>query len=99
MAKGSGAAGRFLSWGQAPVFSYGKAYVSVVDDASATYWNPAGLAGLDRKEVMALHAALWGGTVYDFISYAHPTPKLGVFGVNLVRLNTPVLRNFGHCDP
>lgn len=90
-AKGSGGQpGAFLSWGAgARSLAMGKAYVSVVDDASATYWNPAGLSLLDRKEIMALHASLWAGTLYDFISYVHPTPKNGVFGVNLVRLNTP----------
>jgi len=82
-----GQPGQFLSWGAgARSFGMGQAFFAVSDDASATYWNPAGLTQLDRKEVTALHVNLFADTNYDFISYVHPTPKLGVFGVNLTRL-------------
>ncbi len=82
-----GQPGQFLSWGAgARSLGMGKAFFAVSDDASATYWNPAGLTQLDRKEVMALHVNLFADTSYDFLSYVHPTPKLGVFGVNLTRL-------------
>ncbi|MBN1620980.1 MAG: PorV/PorQ family protein [Endomicrobiales bacterium] len=82
-----GQPGQFLSWGAgARSLGMGKAFFAVCDDASATYWNPAGLTQLDRKEIMALHVNLFADTSYDFLSYVHPTPKLGVFGVNLTRL-------------
>lgn len=82
-----GQPGQFLSWGAgARSLGMGKAFFAVSDDASATYWNPAGLTQLDRREVMALHVNMFADTSYDFISYVHPTPKLGVFGVNLTRL-------------
>jgi tetratricopeptide (TPR) repeat protein len=82
-----GQPGQFLSWGAgARSLGMGKAFFAVADDASATYWNPAGLTQLDRKEVMALHATLFADTSYDFLSYVHPTPKMGVFGANLTRL-------------
>lgn len=82
-----GQPGQFLSWGAgARSLGMGKAFFAVSDDASATYWNPAGLTQIDRREVMALHVNLFADTAYDFISYVHPTPNLGVFGVNLTRL-------------
>ncbi|MHB9155660.1 MAG: PorV/PorQ family protein [Endomicrobiales bacterium] len=82
-----GQPGQFLSWGAgARSLGMGKAFFAVADDASATYWNPAGLTQIDRKEVMALHVNLFADTSYDFISYVHPTPNLGVFGMNLTRL-------------
>lgn len=82
-----GQPGQFLSWGAgARSLGMGKAFFAVSDDASATYWNPAGLTQLDRRELMALHVNLFADTTYDFISYVHPTPKLGVFGANLTRL-------------
>jgi tetratricopeptide (TPR) repeat protein len=82
-----GQPGQFLAWGAgARSLGMGKAFFAVSDDASATYWNPAGLTQLDRKEVMALHTTLFADTSYDFISYVHPTPKFGVFGANLTRL-------------
>lgn len=33
----------------------GSAYVALADDATATYWNPAGLAGVRSTEVTAMH--------------------------------------------
>ena len=82
-----GQPGAFMSWGAgARSLGMGKAFVALADDASATYWNPAGLGQLERKEVTALHAFLWGGTVYDFISYAHPVPGLGTIGMSGTRL-------------
>lgn len=82
-----GQPGAFLSWGAgARSLGMGKAFVSIADDASATYWNPAGLAQIDRKEVTALHAILWADTMYDFISYVHPITGMGTVGGSITRL-------------
>lgn len=85
----AGQAGAFLSWGAgARSLGMGRAFVGLADDASATYWNPAGLSQLRRKEIASLYAPLWEETKYSFISYAHPTAKLYAFGVNLVNLQS-----------
>ncbi|MBN2407028.1 MAG: PorV/PorQ family protein [Elusimicrobia bacterium] len=86
--KGTGGMpGAFMSWGAgARSLGMGKAFVALADDASATYWNPAGLARLSRSELTALHSILWGGTVYDFISYVQPTQFGGTFGFSGTRL-------------
>lgn len=82
-----GQPGAFLSWGAgARSLGMGKAFVSIADDASATYWNPAGLAQIDRKEITALHAILWADTMYDFISYVHPIAGIGTVGGSITRL-------------
>ncbi|MGM0568730.1 MAG: PorV/PorQ family protein [Elusimicrobiota bacterium] len=82
-----GMPGAFLSWGAgARSLGMGKAFVSVADDASAAYWNPAGLSGLSRTELTALHTVLWAGTVYDFVSYVQPTDRGGTFGFTGTRL-------------
>ncbi len=82
-----GMPGAFMSWGAgARSLGMGKAFVSIADDATATYWNPAGLAGITRSELTALHSVLWGGTVYDFISYVQPTRGGGTFGFSGTRL-------------
>ncbi|MCB4791981.1 MAG: PorV/PorQ family protein [Elusimicrobia bacterium] len=84
-----GQPGQFLSWGAGGrSLGMGSAFFAVSDDASATYWNPAGLTQIDRKELMALHVTLFADTSYDFISYVHPTPKMGVFGANVTRLSS-----------
>ncbi len=84
-----GQPGQFVSWGAgAKSLGMGRAFMAVADDASATYWNPAALVRMDRKEVMALHATLFADTNYNFLSYVHPTAKSGVFGANIVRLHS-----------
>ncbi len=86
--KGTGGQpGAFLSWGAgARSLGMGKAFVGLADDASASYWNPAGLAQMDRREITALHALLWAGTIYDFISYVHPVAGVGTVGISGTRL-------------
>lgn len=88
MAKGTGGQpGQFLSWGAgARSLAMGKAFLAISDDSSSTYWNPAGMTQLDRKEMMALHAILFADTSYSFLSYVHPTATMGVFGGNFTRL-------------
>ncbi|MBU2568036.1 MAG: PorV/PorQ family protein [Elusimicrobia bacterium] len=84
-----GQPGQFLQWAAgARSLGMGKAFYGVSDDASATYWNPAGLIQLDRNEIVALHTNLWAGTSYDFISFVYPTARLGVFGANITKLRT-----------
>jgi hypothetical protein len=53
----------------------GGAYTALADDASAVYWNPAGLARLEKREVSVSHAELGLGTREDFVAYAHPTSR------------------------
>jgi len=84
-----GVPGAFLSWGAgARSLAMGKAFVAMADDASATYWNPAGLGNVERQEAMMLHTMLWAGTTYDFMSYVRPLAQLGAVGLSLVRLYT-----------
>ncbi|MEK7766369.1 MAG: PorV/PorQ family protein, partial [bacterium] len=86
---GGGQAGQFLSWGAgARALGMGKAFVGVADDASATYWNPAGMPQMERKELSALHAILWSQTSFDFLSFVYPHPTLGAFGGNITRLSS-----------
>src|SRR3989339_1307659 len=88
-AASGGQPGQFLSWGAgARALAMGKAFTAISDDATATYWNPAGLTQLERKEFDGLYAKLWYDTTYSFISYAHPTTKLGVFGISLTSLSS-----------
>lgn len=85
----AGEPGQFLSWGAgARSLGMGKAFIGISDDASATYWNPAGMVQVPRKELMVLQASLFEDTTFSFLSYIHPTSKYGVWGVNLTRLNS-----------
>lgn len=65
-------AGEFLATGfGAKALGMGGAFVSVADDASAVYWNPAGLTMIDRSELLFMHSQRFGGMVdYTTISFA-----------------------------
>jgi len=86
-----GRPGAFLSYGAgARSLAMGKTFVGVADDASATYWNPAGLGFLTQKELNTLFASLYEQTDFSFASYVHPLPfnNFGTIGVSIVNLTS-----------
>jgi hypothetical protein len=56
----------------ARALAMGGAYTAVSDDASAPYYNPAGLAYLDEHQAMLMHAPLYLNTSYNYIASANP---------------------------
>jgi tetratricopeptide (TPR) repeat protein len=64
------------------------AYAGVADDVTALFWNPAGLARLDRMEVSAMHINLFFDTPYDFVGGALPMLDFGTIAFGAVRLAT-----------
>jgi hypothetical protein len=85
-------AGEFLKVGAgARAMGMGGAFVSVADDASAAWWNPAGLSFLTRREVLYQHAEQFGSAVnYDYGAFVWPLSKEGerrqALAISLVRL-------------
>jgi hypothetical protein len=64
----------------------GGAFTALADDSSAVYWNPAGLARLEKRELSVSHAELGLGTREDFLAYAHPTAR-GTFAAAMTYLS------------
>lgn len=62
--------------GARPV-AMGEAFVAVANDPSTIYWNPAGLAGLLRKEVTFSHTEWPADIQYDYMAAVLPVEKLG----------------------
>ena len=54
----------------------GGAYVGIADDVTATYWNPAGLAGVsDKYQFCLMHAARRSGLgAFNYVSGHDATP-------------------------
>lgn len=85
-----GQPGAFLSYGAgARALGMGKTFVGIADDASAVYWNPAGLGQVRRREIVALYASLYEQTEYGFAGYAHPfSERYGTLGGAVVSLES-----------
>ncbi|MEK6544204.1 MAG: PorV/PorQ family protein [Elusimicrobiota bacterium] len=58
----------------------------IVDDPTAIYWNPAGLAMLEKREVSLSYNAYFVDTAQQFLGYGHPS-KYGTFGVGITMLS------------
>jgi opacity protein-like surface antigen len=55
----------------------GSAFTGLADDASAPYFNPAGLAFLDENQLMLMHAPLYVDSNYNYFSSANPLGDKG----------------------
>ncbi len=64
-------AGAFMEdGGGARALGMGGAFTAVADDPSATFWNPAGLAELQSRELLLMHAERFGDLIdRDFAAY------------------------------
>ncbi len=69
----------------------GEAFVSIADDATATYWNPAGLAFQSQRQISVMHSnwlpQLASDLFYDYVSYIQKIEGLGTFGAAVTYLN------------
>src|SRR5688572_31184123 len=65
----------------------GNVQSAIADDATAGFWNPAGLLQLRQKHNVALmHSELFAGIVKnDYASYAAPLDTVSAFAVSIIR--------------
>ncbi len=84
-----GQPGAFLQYGVgARALGMGGAFYAVADDATAAYWNPAGLAYLQRKEITTMQATLFAQTAFTYMGYANPTTTRGTFALGITQLTS-----------
>ncbi len=85
-------ANEFLEIGIGPrALAMGSAFCAVSDDGHAFYWNPAGMALLNRPRISAMYAPQFGSIEnplanYHFIGYVQPMPGDVVIGIHWIRL-------------
>ncbi len=87
-------AGEFLRIGaSARALGMGGAVTGMVNDASAVYWNPAGMTQLANAELVLMHAEQFSDLAdYDFGAYVlslEGTGTPGAVGVGVVRFSVP----------
>jgi len=59
----------------------GEAYSAVADEASALYWNPAGLAQISGGSLIVMHAPYIDSSFYDYGACAQNLGSWGVFAL------------------
>jgi len=81
-------AAQFLKIGVgARAAAMGESYAAEANDASAIYWNPAGLASMTANEVLFARTSWIADMSYDFASVVMPMQGLGTFGIFYQSLN------------
>ena len=90
----------FLSIGvDAKAHGMGKSVVASVNDVTAGYWNPAGLAQIDTNQTdfqLALMHAEWFGGIgkYDYAAFAMPLPnQKRALGFSFIRFGVDGIPN------
>jgi hypothetical protein len=65
----------------------GGAYAAVSNDASALYWNPAGIAWVPNLEIEATHNTWFMETSHDYVGVVVPVPAINsAFGLSVVTM-------------
>ncbi|MBM3331411.1 PorV/PorQ family protein [candidate division WOR-3 bacterium] len=76
----------FLKIGVGRCAGMGGAFVAVADDATAAFWNPAGLALLQKRSAVVNHIDWVADINHEYLSIVMPT-KVGNFGVSVTALS------------
>lgn len=70
--------GTFLKIGVgARAVGLGESFVAVANDPSAIFWNPAGLASLQRQELLFSHVSWPADVNYEHVAWVLPVRRLG----------------------
>ncbi len=81
------AGAQFLKIGVgARALGMGEAFAAVANDASALYWNPAGIARMKRPEIVFNHTKWVGDISEEYLGYTHPLGSTGTLGVQMTLL-------------
>ncbi|MBI3297442.1 MAG: PorV/PorQ family protein [Elusimicrobia bacterium] len=83
--------------GARPV-ALGEAYTALADDVNAVYYNPAGLAFLQRQEVTAMHNKFFDGVSQQFAAYAYPSVRFGTFSGAFMMLSVEPFDAYDNFD-
>ncbi|PIP13827.1 MAG: hypothetical protein COX49_01065 [bacterium (Candidatus Stahlbacteria) CG23_combo_of_CG06-09_8_20_14_all_40_9] len=66
----------------------GGAFVAVADDATAIFWNPAGLSRLGRNEMIFNHTKWLADINFDFFGGILSVGNYGIVGISMTSLST-----------
>ncbi|NIM19548.1 MAG: PorV/PorQ family protein [Candidatus Latescibacteria bacterium] len=68
----------------------GSAFVAVADDATASWWNPGGLAFLQKRQLTFMHSQLVpdlaSDVYYEYLGYTNEISNFGTLGFSITYL-------------
>lgn len=76
----------------------GGAFAAVADDASASYYNPAGLALVEKQTAAFLHFPMYEGAIYDAVSYCVPILDFGSIAASVYRFSAGTIAGYDITD-
>src|SRR3990172_1605053 len=68
--------------------SMGGAFVSMADDATTMFWNPAGIARFSQYQANFTHMRWIADITFNYVGFAMPIQRLGAIGINATFLTT-----------
>lgn len=71
----------------AEAIGMGESHVAVTNDFYASYWNPAGLAHIQRSQFGFMHNQWFEGIKHEYLGFVQPFGSLGVLGVSALYLS------------
>ncbi len=66
----------------------GETFIAVANDASALYWNPAGMAQFEGNQVILSHVDWPVDIKHEFVGYVHHFAATNAIGVSFTSLHT-----------
>ena len=85
----------FLNIGvDAAALGMGKSVVASTNDVNSTYWNPAGLIGIEDYQGSLMYASYFAGIAnYNFAALAMPIDKQSAMGFSIIRFGVDDILN------
>ncbi len=78
----------------AAAFGMSNAVVASTNDVNSGYWNPAGLVGLEDKQLSLMHASYFANIAnYDYAGFAMPLDKQSVVALSIIRFGVDDILN------
>jgi len=77
----------------------GGAFVSVADDATAMFWNVAGIARLTHNEAVLVHTRWFAGIAFEYAGVVLPIKRFGTIGANFTYLDIGEMEQTTELDP
>ena len=79
---GGGYAGAYLRIGAgARPLGMGGAFTALADDATASYWNAAGLGQIEEPQIALMYSLMSMDRMLNLVTYAQPLGRIGTFSI------------------